>query len=155
MEKLDYLSESFKLKYEKFLIGCDSLEEIEKWDKESLGEMDAYYSNDILCVILRLIAADGDFTEEETQYLNEIFGFDYTTDEITSLYDDCKDAIEALFDDGIDKGVSMMRGVNEKLADAYKDMLLTACDVIIESDGVIDRAEIDLARQLKEDISMK
>ena len=43
-----------------------------------------------------------------------------------------------------------MRAINEKLAEAYKDLLLTVCDIIIESDGVIDSAEVDLAKQLKD-----
>ena len=112
--------------------------------------MDVYYSNDIVSVIIRLIAADGSFSERETDYLNEFFGFDYTTEELKNIYDDCGEAIESLFDEDLGSGLSNMRAINEKLAEAYKDLLLTVCDIIIESDGVIDSAEVDLAKQLKD-----
>lgn len=150
MDRLNALSESFKTKYERFLIGCDSIEELDQWDKEANGEMDVYYSNDIVSVIIRLIAADGSFSERETDYLNEFFGFDYTTEELKNIYDDCGEAIESLFDEDLGSGLSNMRAINEKLAEAYKDLLLTVCDIIIESDGVIDSAEVDLAKQLKD-----
>ena len=150
MDRLNALSESFKTKYERFLIGCDSIEELDQWDKEANGEMDVYYSNDIVSVIIRLIAADGSFSERETDYLNEFFGFDYTTEELKNIYDDFGEAIESLFDEDLGSGLSNMRAINEKLAEAYKDLLLTVCDIIIESDGVIDSAEVDLAKQLKD-----
>lgn len=150
MDRLNALSESFKTKYERFLIGCDSIEELDQWDKEANGEMDVYYSNDIVSVIIRLIVADGSFSERETDYLNEFFGFDYTTEELKNIYDDCGEAIESLFDEDLGSGLSNMRAINEKLAEAYKDLLLTVCDIIIESDGVIDSAEVDLAKQLKD-----
>ena len=104
MDRLNALSESFKTKYERFLIGCDSIEELDQWDKEANGEMDVYYSNDIVSVIIRLIAADGSFSERETDYLNEFFGFDYTTEELKNIYDDCGEAIESLFDEDLGSG---------------------------------------------------
>lgn len=150
MDKLNALSESFKMKYEKFLIGCDSIEEIDLWDKEAYGEMDGFYSNDIVSVIIRLIAADGSFTEKETAYLNDLFGFDYTAEELKGIYDDCGDSIENLFEKDLGEGIANLKKINDKLADIYKDLLLTVCDIVIESDGVIDRAELELAKQLKD-----
>ena len=38
MDRLNALSESFKTKYERFLIGCDSIEELDQWDKEANGK---------------------------------------------------------------------------------------------------------------------
>lgn len=149
MDRLNALSESFKTKFERFLIGCDSIEELDRWDKEANGEMDVYYSNDIVSVIIRLIAADGSFSEKETDYLNEFFGFDYTAEELKSTYEDCSDEIENLFDEELGSGIATMREINSNLADAYKELLLTVCDIIIESDGVIDGAEVELAQQLK------
>ena len=150
MDKIEMLSESFKLKYELFLNGCDSLEEIDRWDKESLGEMDTYYVNDLVSVVLRLIAADGVFSEKETEYLNRFFGFDYTPEDLQKIYADLKDAIDALFSEGIASGIEMLREINLPLSETYRDLLCTACDVIIASDSVIDGAELLLAQQLKD-----
>ena len=44
----------------------------------------------------------------------------------------------------------MMRAVNEKLADAYRELLRLVCDIIIESDGVVERSEIEEAKGLKQ-----
>ena len=150
MEQLKNYSESFKFKFEKFLTGCDSIEEMGLWNLEENGEMDAYYSADLTSVIIRLIAADGNVTQKEVDYLNDIFGFEYTVEELAAIYDDCAEAIDSIFEDGAENGLSLMRSINEKLADAYIDLIVTICDIVIESDGVIDAAEIELANQIKE-----
>ena len=77
MENLNMYIEEFKVKYDAFLIGCDSIEELGMWDKEEFGEMDAFYLNDLSSVVIRLIAADGKITQKEVDYLNAPFEFDY------------------------------------------------------------------------------
>ena len=76
MKRIDMLTEEFKTKYERFLIGCDALEDLNLWDKEEHGEMDVFYQNDLVSVILRLIVADGEISEKEAVYLNKNFGFE-------------------------------------------------------------------------------
>lgn len=120
------------------------------WNLEENGKMDVYYSADLTSVIIRLIAADGNITRKELEYLNDIFGFKYTVEELTAIYDDCGEAIDTIFDEGAENGLTLMRSINEKLADAYIDLIITICDIVIESDGVIDTAEIELAKQIKE-----
>ncbi|MBQ8975084.1 MAG: TerB family tellurite resistance protein [Oscillospiraceae bacterium] len=149
MDKLQKYSEEFKFEYDKFITGCDSIEEMGQWDVEKLGQMDAYYSGDIMSVIIRLVAADGQFTQKEADYVNDIFGFAYTPGELRSIYEDCGDAIDSVFDEGVENGYSRIKGINEKLAAAYKELLTLVCDIIIESDGVIDGAEIAMAQRLK------
>ena len=56
------------------------------WDKEALGEMDVFYSNDLTSVIIRLIATDGKITQKEVDFLNETFDFEYTLDELIDVY---------------------------------------------------------------------
>ncbi len=149
MNKLDMLTEEFKSKYERFLIGCDAVEELNLWDKEEYGEMDGFYQNDLVSVIIRLIAADGEISSEEVKYLNANFGFDYTLDELRDVYRNCEDELSHSFDEQFENGVSVMREKNEKLADAYKELLCLICDIIIESDDVVAQAEIDEATNLK------
>ena len=150
MSNIDLLSEEFQSKFEKFIIGCDAIEETNRWDKEEFGEMEAFYMNDLVSVIIRLIAADGEIGDEETAYLNENFGFDYTTEELIDVYDSCDEEISHSFDEQFRNGISILRNISDELADAYKELLDLICDIIIESDGVISPEEIEEAKSLKE-----
>ena len=145
MENLKSYSESFKLEFEKFLTGCDSIEEMGLWNLEENGEMDVYDSGDLAGIIIRLIAADGKITEKEVAYLDDMFGFGYTVEELARLYNDFGEDIEVAA-----KGLKLMRAINEKLAAAYADLIVMACDIIIKSDGVIDTLEIELAKKIKD-----
>lgn len=142
MKNIDVYTENFKIKHEQFLIGCDSIEESGLWDKEQYGEMDVFYSNDMASIIIRLIASDGRITEREVSYLNENFGLDYTLETLTEVYEHSKEAIGASFDEVFENGVALLRSINEKLADAYKELLALVCDIIIASDGIVTPAEI-------------
>lgn len=143
------LTEEFKSKYEGFLIGCDAVEELNLWNKEEHGEMDVFYQNDLFSVILRLIAVDGLITNKEAEYLNKNFGFDFTAEELAEVYENCLEEVSRSFDEQFENGVTVMRAINAKLADAYKELLELICDIIIESDDVIDPAEIEEAKKLK------
>lgn len=149
MKRIDMLTEEFKTKYERFLIGCDALEDLNLWDKEEHGEMDVFYQNDLVSVILRLIAVDDDISEKEAEYLNKNFGFEYTADELADIYESCDEEISHSFDEQFENGITYMRSINEKLADAYKELLALICDIIIESDDVITPEEIEEAKKLK------
>ena len=151
MERIDALSEEFRTKYEKFIIACDSLEEIEAWDKEECGEMDVYYENELISVIIRLIAADGEITEDEVEYLNGNFGFEYSIYELADIYESCRDEISEGFEERLANGIGFLQNVNGKLADAYKELLRLICSIIMESDGVAadeELEEIDAIRSI-------
>lgn len=142
MKNIDVYSEEFKIKHEQFIIGCDSVEELGLWDKETYGEMDAFYSTDMACIIIRLIASDGRITEKEVDYLNKNFGFDYDISALKELCETSNDAINGSFDEIFENGVKLLCTVNEKLAKAYRELLVLICDIIIASDGVVTSAEI-------------
>ncbi|MBQ2963827.1 MAG: hypothetical protein IJE14_04115 [Clostridia bacterium] len=149
MKNLEMYIDSFNMKYESFLTGCDSIEEMGLWDKEAYGEMEAFYFNDLTSVIIRLIAADRNISLKEVNYLNETFGFEYTLDELVEVYNACKDDIGSAFDENFENGITYMRRINQKLAEAYKELLGLICDIIIESDGVISSAEVTEVKRLK------
>ncbi len=149
MKNVEMYIDSFRLKLELFLIGCDSMEEMGLWNKCELGEMDAFYSNDLASVIIRLIAADGKITQKEVDTLNETFGFDYTLEELTDVYNSCEEDIGHSFDESFENGITYMRKINEKLADAYKELLYLICEIIIESDGMISESEVAEVKRLK------
>ncbi|MBQ8494777.1 MAG: hypothetical protein IJ465_03385 [Clostridia bacterium] len=149
MNNLDMYTESFKLKLEKFLLGCDAIEELGLWDKEQYGEMDVFYQNDLVSVIIRLIAADGVISGREVDYLNKNFGFSYSIAELRDVYQNCREEIGHSFDETFENGITLMRSINEKLADAYKELLGLICDIIIESDGVVTETEQEEVKRLK------
>ena len=150
MDSLMTKVNSFATKYEAFITGCDSIEEIGLWDKETLGEMEAFYANDMASIVMRLIATDGIITEKEVEYFNQTFDFDYTLEELTEVYDSCKDNIVGhAFDESFENGITYMRRINSKLADAYKELLALICDIIINSDGIVAEAEVDAVKGLK------
>ena len=41
--KYDSYTERFTERWEKFIVGCDALEENGRWNKDEYGEMEAYY----------------------------------------------------------------------------------------------------------------
>lgn len=149
MNDINVSIENFKLKYESFLNGCDSIEDMELWDVEKLGEMDAFYISDLSSIIIRLIALDGRITAKEVEYFNKTFGFEYSLEELTELYRLCEDNIDCSFDENFENGITYMRKINNELADAYKELLSLVCQIIIESDGIISEVEIAEVKRLK------
>lgn len=149
MNDLEMYIKSFQMKYEAFLTGCDALEELGEWDVENLGEMEAFYANDMVSIIIRLIAIDGQITDSEVEYLNHTFGFDYTEGELAEVYENCQEDLANAFDENFENGISLMRKVNGKLADAYKELLALICRIVIESDRKISPAELAEVKRLQ------
>ncbi len=141
MDRLQILTESFKTKYESFLAGCDSLELDDKWNKAEYGEMDVFYENELLSVALSLIAADGRIGDGEVRFLNESFGFACTEETLRGVFDTLGDEIDGYFDAHFKAGYAMLKGVNGKLAAAYKELFGLLCEIISASDGVIGDEE--------------
>ena len=131
-----------------FLDACDE-QEVDSWDKDELGEMDAYYANEALSVAIHLIASDGIFGDDEVECLNAIFDYDYSVETLEETYENVDVYIDAMFDDELDDGILLLRGYNDDLADAYQDLLCEICEAIIESDGDISQKEREEAQELK------
>lgn len=149
MESVDVLTKGFKAKYESFLIGCGSVEELGGWDKEAFGEMDVFFENDLMGMILRLIATDGEICGKEVEYVNKNFGFNHTVESLKFAYENCQEMLEDSFDENFKKGYLRMEKINAKLAATYKDLLGTICDIVIASDDEIAPEEIEEAKRIK------
>lgn len=148
MNKLEILTESFKTKYESFITGCDSLELADKWDKDLNGEMDVFYENELVSVILSLIVADRRISEGEVRYLNESFGFSYTVDALEDVCFNMGDEIEHYFETRFRSGYAMLKEINEKLAGAYRELFGLICEIIARSDGIVSDAEKRMISEL-------
>ena len=149
MDRIDTLTKAFTSLYERFLIGCDAIEESGAWDKAALGEMDVFYENDLVGLILRLIAADGKISGKEAEYVNRNFGFDYTPEKLADIYDNCREALGVPFDEKFKDGIRQMKAINGKLASAYGELVGLACDIVAASDGEIPPEEIEEAKRIK------
>ena len=139
----------FRLNYEKFLTACDAQELEGKWDVEKNGEMDAWFANDLICAVVRLIAADGEVSTEEVEYLNEALGFSYTEEELREVFRDSGDRIEYMFEREIPGSIEQLRQLEPGLAELYRTMMLQICDLIVVSDGKIADEERRAAERLR------
>ena len=141
--------DGFRLNYEKFLTACDAQELEGRWNVEADGEMDAWFANDMICTVIRLIAADGDVKPEEVSYLNDALGFDYTPDQLREVYRAAGDRIEVLFERELPGTIERLRSLDPDLAELYRTMLLQICDLVAGSDGHIAAEERQTAERLR------
>ena len=146
MKDLDISAASFQARFERFLIGCEAVEQEAgaAWDRESLGEMQDHYAAMLVTIILRTITADGWVSDRETAYLNELFGFTYKSGELEQVFyregTDIPDAdnYEYIYDE--DSSTAWMY-----------DGIALVCDIIARSDGFVtaeEKAEIAHIRDL-------
>lgn len=144
--------EQFQTKVETFLEACKSLEDRGLWEEEEYGNVQAYYVNDLVCIITRIIAADGEITEREVQFLGEVFGFDYSVEELEEVYEICLDSIRDMFETGVNEAYQLLKNKDMDMADSYKELILLAGKVAMDSDGMImsSAAEKDELRKLQE-----
>ncbi len=150
MENIDNLTRAFRSLYERFLLGCDAIEETGAWDKEALGGMGVFYETGLIALILRLVVADGTISGKEVEYLNRNFGFDYTVPRLAEVYENCREAIGGgSFDEQFRGGFARMKEINGKLAAAYAELTGLVCDIVAAGDGTVSPEEIEEIRRIK------
>ena len=148
-EKIDLLTGTFRARFDAFTNGCDSLEEIESWDVDEYGDMDVYYLNEILSIILRLIVVDGKISNREVEYLNKNFGFEYSREELEDVCESTLSELYDSFEERIANDISLMSAVNSKLAEEFKSLVELICNIIAESDENIADEEREEIRKIK------
>ena len=142
--------DDFKANYDQFMMSCDAIEEEGKWPLDELGEMNSYFMNDFACVIIKLVAADGKIDEEELAFLNDALGFEYKAEELEELYKNDGDRIDAYFETELDDSLAVIRGINEKMAESYKNLLVMVGNIVIQSDNNVTEEEKAAAQKLIE-----
>lgn len=154
MKTLEEYAQAISLYYEDLVAKCDEAEASGKWDIDEMGDMEIYIENALLCTVIRIIAADGEFNPAEVDFLNKAFynsgfGFDYSVNELMTTYRNAKETIDAMFEDGLDDDMELFRGVSDEIAELYKNLLINIAEIIINSDGEIDAREVAEAENLK------
>ncbi len=149
MKNVAALTEEFRFKYERFILGCDNQEDMDAWDRDVLGEMDVYYENELLGVILRLVVADGKISGRESDYINRCFGYEQTPEMLSEIYENCRERYVRPIEEDFTESFRRLEAVSGKLADAYRELLSLICEILIESDGAITPSEVETAQQLR------
>ena len=150
MSKIQEYAESFKLKYERFLIGCDAVQEEGDWSVENLGDMGAYYTRELLIMILRIITADGWVSQTEVDYLNEFFGFTYTQKELDKALDGLETPLHSISNEKlIIASMKLLRSINARLAASFRELVLLSCGIMSLSDGIVTEEEKEEIAKLR------
>jgi|GEM_PF-1283411 len=147
---IDDLTLNFKMKYERFKKQCDSVQRVGMLDKCGDGSLKGFYGYDLATVALRLIAADGVININEVRYYNELFDFEYTSQELLELYRGCSDMLLGdYFESDFSDAFTRLRGISPSLAIDYKELLGYLCEIIISSDGEVTDDEVEEVETLK------
>lgn len=147
---IDRHSEEFRLNWERFVHACDAAEAEGRWDTDGLGEMEGYYFNTVLGVILHLIITDGNVAEREVEALNRNFGFDYTVESLLELYYSVGEQIEGNYLDNAKEALALLNRIDPAMADDFRDLLDLICTIVAESDEGVSETELDEFRKLAE-----
>ena len=141
----------FKKQYEDFLTRCDEIENASLWDTEELGNMGAYFTNDMCCTLITLIAADGKIEEAEVKFVNDTLDLDYEPDEMREVYKMCRESVEQLFATGFEESKALLAKVDEHLEEVFRSMMKALCDVVSAGDSIVtpeEKEKIDSLRNM-------
>ena len=150
MNKFNEYVNGYKLKLEKLIICCDGLEEDNSWNLEEFGEMDSYLVNELMSVVLPLIAVDGKISEREVEYVNRIFGTEYSLPDLRVICMDVEDVDYKEIDERIRETSELLKVINKELEESYRDMYVALCELIEVSDLNLSVEEEDFLVSLKE-----
>ena len=133
---------NFKLMWELFLNGFDSLEETGNWDVEEYGEMESFCENVLVCILVKAVFADRKATQQEIDAINNMFGFELDIDTVSQILD-IMDSEENDILDEPEKTFNLIKTANEGVYNEFKELVREACKIVIESDGIVTSVEID------------
>ena len=147
MSKLTDLTDKFASKLDSFTSAC---EEQESWDSEKYGNMADFYVQSLMSTMLRVIASDGNISRKEAEFFNVCFDADLTAAQLDKMYDDSEDILSGDdYDSQLREDFDLLKAVSPALADDYRDIWLTACEILIASDGQLLPQEMEDAKHLK------
>ncbi len=136
---MDY---NFKLAWEKFINGCDTLENMGAWDVEKNGELEAYCENILVSTLLYFVATDGKVSQVETEKFNQNFGFSYTLDDLCNITETMSSELKT-FVENPREVFETLEKVSPDLASAFLFTVVLGCTTVIESDGILSQRETD------------
>ena len=150
MNRLDRLTQTFREQYDAFVKDCEAAEKEGSWDTKNDGSLEGYAFGALTGAILSLIVADGNVGQQETEYLNQNFGFAYTQDDLLELYRySAKDLRENAVPN-LQDAAERIGHADPALAASFRGLTLLACKILSESDDGVLESEGTLIRELEE-----
>ena len=131
-----------------FFSSCEEINDYPNlWDKVQNGQMTAYYENIFLCLVLRLIAKDGKIHNKEIDYLNRCFAElkgSYNARDLELIYLNSKEYLsDYSFVEWLKESSKLL--YNDMMRQDYAELVKLICLITIQSDGEIERSEIEEA----------
>lgn len=148
--KVEIALRDFEQKLNTFLIACGELERLGTWNVRRRGPMVAYFEADLFSVALQVMVADGVFERSEAEVLNAMFATSYTPRQLSQMYHSSKPVVQDYVDEDSEDALTLLAGIDEALANEYRELLLDACKIISLGDGVAEKSERMLIAQLRE-----
>lgn len=140
---------NFLREFDEFVTACSEVEATGRWDVKRRGFMSAYFETDLFAVVLQLMSADGVFRRAEAAVLNSMFGTSYTSRDLRKMYVSLKPVIDDYCDADAADALAVLARVDEGLRDAYRRLILDACEVVSLSDGIAEGEEQALIERLR------
>ena len=79
--------------------------------------------------------------EAESDNINKLLGLDYSADDLQEIYNECEANINEIAQAGVEEGLELLKSINIKLAEHYKELLVLACEIIANSDCFVANEE--------------
>ncbi len=138
---------NFKLCWELFINGFDSLEHVGSWDVEKYGEMEAYCENILICLLVKSVFADKSIQQDEIDAINDLFGLELTLSTVTQIYEIMESENEDVIDN-LSKSLEPIKQANINVYERFKDTITEACQTIIDSDGIVSDVEKNKVKEI-------
>lgn len=133
----DNLFKEFIIKKEFLTIECSSVDAADKWDIETYGDINMYCDNLFFTVMLRMIASDGVFSDEETNVLRNMFEIECSDEYIEHICDNMHMyESNTAFLKRIKEELLLIDTVSHKASAYLRELIELACKIVIDSDYV-------------------
>ena len=109
--------------------------------------------NELISVVMPFVAIDGKVTEEETEYVNRIFGTEYSVRDLKNICMDAAQEAEEIIRVRIQETSQLLKKIDAEFEEKYRDMYFTLCEIIEMSDSELVIEEAALLKLLKETVN--
>ena len=151
MSQLDMSAETFQIKFEQFLIGCEEIEQGDIWNLEEYGEMQDYYAGLIVSMILRIVTSEGWISDEDIEYLNLLFGFSYDGGELEQVFEGCRDMVTSPeFETDLKKSALLLRQISTERYHEFHELVGLIGEIFANSEGFISESQKNEMLHLQE-----
>jgi tellurite resistance protein len=147
--KAEIALKSFVQRFDDFLERCAALEEVGAWDVDRNGLMSAYFESDLMAVTLQIMSADGVFEHAEAEVISGMFGCEYTPSDLRETYRTLGSVINDYTRGEASEALALLRHIDPKLCDEYRQLILGAAEVVSAADGVAEGPERRIIERLR------